>query len=64
MVELLNSGRPDLGLNFGFDRGQAYACMSETIMLALDHNYTNTSIGADLNIEYMNQLRECAKDMV
>lgn len=54
-------GRPDLGWNFGFDRGQAYACMSETIMLALDHNYTNTSIGADLNIEYMNQLRECAK---
>lgn len=54
-------GEVDLGWNFGFDKGQAYACMSETIMLALDRNYTNTSIGADLNIAYMNELRECAE---
>ena len=54
-------GEVDLGWNFGFDKGQAYACMSETIMLALDRNYTNTGIGADLNIAYMNELRECAE---
>src|SRR5690606_10697649 len=32
-------GCPDLGWDFGFERGQAYACMSETMMLALEHHY-------------------------
>lgn len=29
-------GQPDLGFDFGFLPGQAYACMSETMMLALE----------------------------
>src|SRR5690606_20073057 len=29
-------GKPDFGLNFGFPPGTAYACMSETFMLALE----------------------------
>lgn len=53
-------GSPDLGWNFGFDVGTAYACMSETIMLALEHHYENTSIGADLNIDYLNYLQDLA----
>jgi predicted amino acid dehydrogenase len=53
-------GKPDLGWNFGFDKGLGYACMSETIILALEKIYANTSIGADLNLEYMNQLKEYA----
>lgn len=53
-------GKPDLGWNFGFDKGLAYACMSETMILALEKIYANTSIGADLNLEYMNQLKEYA----
>ncbi len=53
-------GRPDLGWNFGFDQGLAYACMSETMILALENYYENTSIGADLNIEYLNKINEFA----
>lgn len=53
-------GRPDLGWNFGFEKGLAYACMSETMMLALEQLYENTSIGADLNIDYLNQLKTYA----
>lgn len=53
-------GRPSLGWNFGFEKGLAFACMSETIILGLEHKYENTSIGADLNIDYLNELRNYA----
>lgn len=53
-------GRPDLGWDFGFETGLAYACMSETMMLALEQRYENASLGADLNIAYMNELRDLA----
>jgi acetylornithine/succinyldiaminopimelate/putrescine aminotransferase/predicted amino acid dehydrogenase len=39
-------GTPELGLNLGFDEGLAYACMSETMMLALDKHYKHTSLGS------------------
>ncbi|MCK4258942.1 MAG: aminotransferase class III-fold pyridoxal phosphate-dependent enzyme [Halanaerobiales bacterium] len=39
-------GLPSLGWNFGFEKGLAYACMAETMMLALEHHYTHTSIGS------------------
>lgn len=39
-------GRPSLGWNFGFEEGLAYACMAETMMLALEHHYTHTSLGS------------------
>ena len=56
-------GRPDLGFYFGFERGLAYACMSETMMLALDHHYEDTSIGTDLNMETISYLRGLAEAM-
>ncbi len=56
-------GRPDLGFYFGFERGLAYACMSETMMLALDHHYEDTSIGTDLNMETISYLRGLADTM-
>jgi len=55
-------GRPSLGWNFGFDKGLAYACMAETMMLALEHRYENMSIGSSGvnldNILYMKKLAE------
>jgi acetylornithine/succinyldiaminopimelate/putrescine aminotransferase/predicted amino acid dehydrogenase len=39
-------GKPDLGWNFGFERGEAYACMSETMMLALEGHFQHTSLGS------------------
>jgi acetylornithine/succinyldiaminopimelate/putrescine aminotransferase/predicted amino acid dehydrogenase len=39
-------GLPSLGWNFGFEEGLAYACMAETMLLALEHHYNNFSLGA------------------
>lgn len=54
-------GRPSLGWYFGFERGLAYACMAETMMLALEKNYTDMSLGNDLTIEGINYFRELAR---
>lgn len=53
-------GRPSLGWNFGFEPGLAYACMAETMMLALEHHYTDMSLGADLRLDNMLYLRQLA----
>jgi len=39
-------GLPSLGWDFGFDTGLAYACMSETMMLALEQDYRSFSLGS------------------
>ena len=54
-------GCPDLGWDFGFERGQAYACMSETMMLGLEHHYEHFGLGVDINaatIAYTRKLAE------
>lgn len=54
-------GLPSLGWNFGFEPGLAYACMAETMMLALEHHYTDTSLGTDLNLETILWMRDLAR---
>ena len=44
-------GRPDFGFDIGIPRGLGYACLAETMMLALSRRYRHTSIGADLGWE-------------
>ncbi len=41
----------DLGVNFGFPKGLCLACMAETMMLAFDRRYENTSLGARLKYD-------------
>ncbi|RJQ30232.1 MAG: aminotransferase class III-fold pyridoxal phosphate-dependent enzyme [Peptococcaceae bacterium] len=53
-------GRPSLGWNFGFETGLAYACMAETMLLALEHHYTDMSLGTDLRVDNMLYLRQLA----
>jgi len=53
-------GRPSLGWDFGFEQGLAYACMAETMMLALEHHYTDMSLGTDLSLENLMYLRHLA----
>jgi hypothetical protein len=52
-------GRQDIG-RFGLGRGQAYACMAETMMLALGGHLRNTSLGTDLAPEVLRMLRALA----
>jgi len=56
-------GRPDLGWHFGFEKGLAYACMAETTMLGLMHHYEDTSLGTDLNLPMIRQLRQWADEL-
>jgi acetylornithine/succinyldiaminopimelate/putrescine aminotransferase/predicted amino acid dehydrogenase len=53
-------GRPDLGFHFGLAPGLAYACMAETMMLALEHRYEHTSLGRDLQEDTLDLLRTLA----
>ncbi|KPU43824.1 putrescine aminotransferase [Oxobacter pfennigii] len=54
-------GRPSLGWDFGFEKGLAYACMSETMMLALEHRYENYSLGASgITLDTMLTMRSLA----
>lgn len=54
-------GCPDLGWDFGFERGQAYACMSETMMLALEHHYEHFGLGIDINVATVAHTRKLAE---
>jgi predicted amino acid dehydrogenase len=59
VVEL--PGRPDLGWDFGFPPGLAYACMAETVMLALERRYEHFSLGSTgVNLESILQTRRWA----
>ena len=44
-------GDVDFGLNFGFPEGTAYACMAETMILALEKRYEPFSLGRELVVE-------------
>ena len=61
VIALPNS--PDLGWNFGFEKGTAFACMSETMMLALEGRYEHTSLGADLSLEQLELMRSLARKL-
>ncbi len=53
-------GRPHLG-RFGLGPGLAYACMAETMLLALDGHLQNSSLGTDLTAESLCRLRDSAR---
>jgi acetylornithine/succinyldiaminopimelate/putrescine aminotransferase/predicted amino acid dehydrogenase len=53
-------GSPSLGWDFGFEEGIAYACMSETMLLALEHQYRHFSLGIDINLDTIASIRKLA----
>jgi predicted amino acid dehydrogenase len=53
-------GRPDLGFEFGFPPGTAYACMAETMMLALSGRFENFTLGKDVRVEQVEEARRMA----
>ena len=58
VVEVWN--RPDLGWEFGFEKGLGYACMGETMLLALDGHLEHTSIGSNMPLETLTMVRDLA----
>jgi len=53
-------GEVDFGLNFGFPPRTAYACMSETMMLALDGRPESFTLGKDVTVEQVRETQRLA----
>ncbi len=51
----------DFGFNFGFPQGTAYACMCETIMLALEQNAESFTLGKSLTVKQIEQTKKWSK---
>lgn len=54
-------GDVDFGMSFGFPEKTAYACMSETMMLALDNRPESFTLGKDVTAEQVEETREMAR---
>jgi len=53
-------GQVDFNFNFGFPPGMAYACMSETMILALERRYENYTLGRELSLEQVEEISRLA----
>ncbi|TVR20516.1 MAG: shikimate dehydrogenase [Anaerolineaceae bacterium] len=58
MVEI--PGAVNFNFDFGFPSGKAYACMAETMALALEGRYENYTLGKQISIEQALQIQEIA----
>ncbi|MEG6617220.1 shikimate dehydrogenase [Peptococcaceae bacterium 1198_IL3148] len=54
-------GNVNFNFNFGFPTGMAYACMAETMMLALEGRYENYSLGRQLTVKQVDQISKIAE---
>jgi predicted amino acid dehydrogenase len=58
MVEV--PGPVDFGFNFGFPPGKSYACMAETMALALEGRYQDYSVGKHITMAQVSEIGEIA----
>ncbi len=49
-------GNANFNLNFGLPPGMAMACMSETIILALEGRYENYTLGKEISVEKVKEM--------
>jgi predicted amino acid dehydrogenase len=54
MVEV--PGPVNFGFNFGFPPGKSYACMAETMALALEGRYEDYSVGKNISLEQVREI--------
>jgi predicted amino acid dehydrogenase len=53
-------GPVDFHFDFGFPPGKAYACMAETMALALEGRYEDYTVGKDIRVEQADEIAELA----
>jgi predicted amino acid dehydrogenase len=53
-------GEVDFGFDFGFPPKTAYACMSETMMLALDERAESFTLGKDVSVQQVEESQRLA----
>ncbi len=49
-------GPVDFHFNFGFPQGKAYACMAETMALALEGRFEDYTVGKDIKLDRVNEI--------
>jgi predicted amino acid dehydrogenase len=54
-------GSVDLGFDFGLPPGQAYACMAEVMVLALDGRYESFSLGQKVHTAKVREITQLAR---
>jgi len=54
-------GDVEFNLNFGFPPKTAYACMAETMILALEERYENYTLGRELSVEQVEEIDSLAR---
>ena len=54
-------GNVDFGINFGFPPETSYACMAETMILALEKRYENFTLGRDLTVKQIEMIQYLAR---
>jgi len=54
-------GPVDFHFNFGFPEGKAYACMAETMALALEGRFEDYTVGKDITLERVNEITTIAE---
>ena len=54
-------GPVDFHFNFGFPPGKAYACMAETMALALEGRFEDYTVGKDITMERVNEITTLAE---
>ncbi len=54
-------GPVDFHFNFGFPPGKAYACMAETMILALEGRFEDYTIGKDISLDRVNEISSLAE---
>jgi predicted amino acid dehydrogenase len=56
-------GGSSLGFNASLAKGNAYACMAETMMLAMEQRYQDTGLGFDLPLEQVLEMERLAGEL-
>jgi predicted amino acid dehydrogenase len=54
-------GSVDFHFNFGFPEGKAYACMAETMALALEGRFEDYTIGKEITLERVQEITAIAE---
>ncbi len=54
-------GDVQFNFDFGFPKGHSYACMAETMILALEEKYENWSLGRNLSVGQVSGIAKLAK---
>ncbi len=54
-------GDVDFNLNFGFPPRTGYACMAETILLALEERYESFTLGREISVEKVDEISRLAR---